>query len=91
MVRKRLDTWSARALSFAGRVTLAKSVLQAISSYTMQVTWLQGIYLEREKMICSFVWGASDTRRGINLVSWDEMQQPLDSRGLGFRKLEQVN
>lgn len=34
----RLSGWKAKHLSFAGRVTLSKSVIQAISVYTMMTT-----------------------------------------------------
>ncbi|KAE8664276.1 hypothetical protein F3Y22_tig00112801pilonHSYRG00014 [Hibiscus syriacus] len=39
-VEQRLTGWAARTLPLAGRITLAKAVLQAIPSYAMQPTWL---------------------------------------------------
>ncbi|KAE8682922.1 BREVIS RADIX-like 4 isoform 1 [Hibiscus syriacus] len=40
MVTARLNEWKMRTLSFAGRVTLAKSVLAALPVYTMQSSFL---------------------------------------------------
>lgn len=34
-VNKRLSNWKAKMLSMAGRVTLAKSVIQALTTYIM--------------------------------------------------------
>ncbi|GMI85510.1 hypothetical protein like AT4G29090 [Hibiscus trionum] len=91
-VKSQLASWPARSLSFAGRVTLAKSILQAIPSYTMQASWLpKYICLEIEKLIRSFVWGSTSEHKSMHLVRWEEMQKPIDYGGLGFRKLENVN
>lgn len=39
-VTQRLSSWKSKTLSFAGRITLAKSVLQAIPSHVMQSSFL---------------------------------------------------
>ncbi|RDX72206.1 putative ribonuclease H protein, partial [Mucuna pruriens] len=39
-VGQRLNNWKAKTHSFSGRVSLAKSVLQALPSYVMQSTYL---------------------------------------------------
>nr|KYP59202.1 Putative ribonuclease H protein At1g65750 family [Cajanus cajan] len=39
-VTQRLNNWKAKSLSFARRLTLTKSVLTALPSYTMQTIWL---------------------------------------------------
>lgn len=52
----RLEGWKTRTLSIAGKVTLAKSVLSAIPSYTMQTSiLLAGICLEIEKRTRRFI------------------------------------
>ncbi|XP_039006913.1 uncharacterized protein LOC120134548 [Hibiscus syriacus] len=44
-VEKRLVGWVAKTLSIAGRITLAKVVLQVILYYAMQSTWLlEGVF-----------------------------------------------
>ncbi|KAL4291711.1 hypothetical protein GQ457_14G003420 [Hibiscus cannabinus] len=58
-IRSRLSGWAARTLSLAGRITLAKSVLQAISTYASQTSWSswfpKGLCQEMEKLIRIFV------------------------------------
>ncbi|KAJ1432410.1 Reverse transcriptase-like [Sesbania bispinosa] len=52
---KRLASWKADSLSFVGRITLAKSVLQALPSYTMQTVLLpKGVCAKLEKICRSF-------------------------------------
>nr|KYP63778.1 Putative ribonuclease H protein At1g65750 family [Cajanus cajan] len=57
-VNQRLNSWKARNLSFAGRLTLTKSVLAAIPSYTMQTVFFpRQLCDEIDKSCRSFIWG----------------------------------
>lgn len=67
----RLDGWKTNLLSMAGRVTLAKAVLNAIPFYRMQTTVLpKGVCQEIEKKIRRFIWGShTDGHHKISLKS----------------------
>ncbi|XP_039036083.1 uncharacterized protein LOC120172771 [Hibiscus syriacus] len=70
-VEKRLAGWvdKSQSLYLAGRITLAKAVLQAIPYYAMQSTWLpKGICDSLEKLIGRFVWGFDGDTRKVSLV-----------------------
>lgn len=55
-VAQRLSNWKSKTLSFAQRVTFAKSVLQAIRTYTMQSTFLpRGICDQIDQLCRSFI------------------------------------
>lgn len=57
-VSRRLSTWKPTNLSLARRVTLTKSVLQALLSYVMQTALLPcSVCDEVDKLCSSFVWG----------------------------------
>lgn len=59
-IRARLDNFSGRSLSLAGRLTLVKSVLCSIPYYTMQIARLPcSVCRSIEEMIRSFLWGSS--------------------------------
>ncbi|KAL4283374.1 hypothetical protein GQ457_16G024540 [Hibiscus cannabinus] len=91
-IDKRLNGWAASYLSLAGRVTLAKSVLQAVPIYSMQSNWLpKGVCMEIERRIRRFIWGRSNGANGISLVNWDLMQRPTDCGGVGLRNMECQN
>lgn len=51
-VTQRLSSWKSRNLSFAGRVTLTKSVLQALPTYAMQTVNLPMSVCEEVDKIC---------------------------------------
>nr|ABN08841.1 RNA-directed DNA polymerase (Reverse transcriptase) [Medicago truncatula] len=54
-IRNKINSWSSRCLSQAGREVLIKSVLKSIHSYVMSVFLLQGSLInEIEKMLNSF-------------------------------------
>ncbi|KAL4361411.1 hypothetical protein GQ457_04G027310 [Hibiscus cannabinus] len=72
-ISARFSGWAARTLSLAGRIILAKSVLQTIPVYVMQSTWIpKRMCEEMEKLIRKFVWGSCNgfflMRIGYQLV-----------------------
>ncbi|XP_019162021.1 PREDICTED: uncharacterized protein LOC109158590 [Ipomoea nil] len=91
-VAARLEGWKTKTLTFAGRVTLAKSVISAMPTYTMQSMWLpMGICDKLEGMIRRFIWGGDENTRKISLVRWDKVTQRKSTGGLGLRNLREVN
>ncbi|PKI39344.1 hypothetical protein CRG98_040210 [Punica granatum] len=70
-VQDKINGWTARTLSMAGRITLAKSMIQAIPSFTMQVMRLPANVCEQlHRHCCDFIWGHSSDSRKIHLVNW---------------------
>lgn len=91
-VQAKLAGWKAKSLSLAGRITLATSVLTSLPLYTMQSTLLpSGTCKSIEKIIRQFIWGHSDTRKGISLVRWSDLCQPRQHGGCGILNLEAQN
>ncbi|CAL1413056.1 unnamed protein product [Linum trigynum] len=89
---RRLSLWKARTLSLAGRVTLAMSVLNAIPSYAMQTSFLPlSICDAIDQKIRSFVWGSSEGKRKVHLISWDKVCKPKNQGGLGLRSARNMN
>ncbi|KAK5813516.1 hypothetical protein PVK06_028967 [Gossypium arboreum] len=71
-MRQKLLGWKAKSLSLSGRITLAKSVLATIPTYVMQTMLVpKGVCFEMEKIICGFVWGSTEKKKGVHLVGWD--------------------
>ncbi|XP_038687586.1 uncharacterized protein LOC119986972 [Tripterygium wilfordii] len=91
-ISSRLEGWKTRHLSFAGRITLAKSVLTTIPIYVMQTALLpKETCLHIERLVRRFLWGGSEDKRPVSLVSWEQVTRPIEMGGLGIRKLEQTN
>ncbi|KAH1055495.1 hypothetical protein J1N35_033560 [Gossypium stocksii] len=68
-VRSKLQNWEVHQLFFAGRVTLAQSVLLAIPSYFMQSMMIpRQVSDEIECVVRRFIWGTSNGKNKMSLV-----------------------
>ncbi|XP_061343679.1 uncharacterized protein LOC133289698 [Gastrolobium bilobum] len=91
-VRQRLAGWKSHCLSFAGRVTLAKSVISSIPSYHMQ----HGALLittckEIEKLQRAFILGDIDLKKNAHLLDWETLCKPKRAGGMGIISLQGHN
>ncbi|KAH9763649.1 putative ribonuclease H protein [Citrus sinensis] len=75
-VERKLNGWSAKFFSLAGRITLTQSVLQALSIFSMQTTRLPTAVSEVKK---------------LHLINWADVCRPKLSRGLGLKNLTLMN
>lgn len=76
-----------RTLSFASRVALAKSIMQALPSYEMQMTLLpKGVCDDIDKACLKFIWVDMENDNKIHLVSWDTICSPKLQGNLSLRK-----
>jgi ribonuclease HI len=90
--KARLAGWKAKQLSLAGRITLAKSVIQAIPIYPMMSTPIPKSCLkEIEKVQRAFIWGDTEEKKKAHMISWETLTQPKWSGGVGLRKLQPMN
>ncbi|PNX75251.1 ribonuclease H, partial [Trifolium pratense] len=91
-VETKLSGWKAKQLSFAGRVTLAKSVLEAIPIYPMMTTKIPKSCLnDIQRIQRNFIWGDSESGRKFHAVSWEKVTTPKWMGGLGLRNMEYMN
>jgi hypothetical protein len=88
-ISERLKSWSARMLSFTGRVILVKHVLQAIPIYHMMfVKTPQQTAKKMERFFSSFLWGYNDEGgRKTALVSWNKLIRAKSEGGIGLKDL----
>ncbi|KAL9667021.1 hypothetical protein QQ045_001366 [Rhodiola kirilowii] len=87
----KITSWSAKCLSYAGRLVLIKHVLSAIGSYWMRVLIFPKAVIMKIISICrNFLWpGRSEGRR--SLVSWKDVCRPKELGGLGVKDLNLHN
>jgi hypothetical protein len=91
-ISTKLMAWKANQLSFAGRVTLAKSVLQAIPIYPMMTAVIPKVCIEKIHQIQrKFIWGETENNKRYHAVRWNKVTLPKDSGGLGLRRLDTMN
>lgn len=91
-IASKLSFWKQNNLSLAGRITLAKSVIEEIPLYPMMTTKLPKTCIkEIHGMQCKFIWGDSNEKRRIHVVGWEMLTEPKALGGVGLRNLEVVN
>ncbi|PNY01940.1 ribonuclease H [Trifolium pratense] len=91
-VKNRLAGWKAKQLSMAGRITLAKSVIQAILIYPMMSMQVPRSCLDDiEKIQCSFIWGDTENVKKLHTIGRNTMILPKYLGGLDIRNLRIMN
>jgi hypothetical protein len=77
---KKINSWSSRHHSQAGREVMIKSILQSIPTYVMSIFLIPSTLIEEiEKMLNSFWWGHSaNNGRGLHWLSWERLSVNKD-------------
>lgn len=76
----------------AGRLTLAKSVIQAMPSYIMQSSIVPKTVCDEVDRLCrDFVWGDSQDHRNIHLINWQRVCSPTAEGGLELGSMREMN
>ncbi|KAJ9536733.1 hypothetical protein OSB04_un000118 [Centaurea solstitialis] len=91
-VKTRIQNWKAKFLSFAGRKQLIISVLQSMQLYWMAIYIIpSGVVHELEGLFRNFLWAQGEDAKGKCKLSWDVVCLPIQSGGLGIRRLNTWN
>ena len=91
-IRKKLFLWKGRNLSFAGRVCLIKSVINAIPLFYLSFFKAPiGVCKEITNIQRKFLWGWGTEGRKIAWISWDNICKEKEVGGLGIRRIEHFN
>ncbi|KAG7593824.1 Zinc finger CCHC-type [Arabidopsis thaliana x Arabidopsis arenosa] len=91
-IRSNISSWTARTLSFAGRLQLLKSVVFSITNFWIAAFRLpKACFQEIDKMCSAFLWSGPSLNSRKAKVSWSEVCTPKKEGGLGLRSLEEAN
>ncbi|MCH81674.1 hypothetical protein A2U01_0002465 [Trifolium medium] len=83
---KKLKGWKQKNLSYAGRGTLLKAIIQAIPTYIMSCFLLpKGLCKQIESMASNFWWGSNTDKKKLHWINWKKMCKNKTQGGLGFR------
>ncbi|XP_024196455.1 uncharacterized protein LOC112199713 [Rosa chinensis] len=76
----------------AGKDILIRVVAQALPTYAMSVFQLtNGFCEDLEQMCAKFWWGSTTDKRKIHWKTWNDLYNPRQAGGLGFRSLATFN
>ncbi|KAK2407238.1 hypothetical protein QL285_042882 [Trifolium repens] len=89
----KINSWSSKSMSKAGREVLIKLVLQSIPTYFMSIFTIPSpLCDEIEKTMNSLWWGHSGARnKGIHWMSWDKFSLHKNDGRMGFKNLIAFN
>ncbi|GJW82006.1 putative reverse transcriptase domain, reverse transcriptase zinc-binding domain protein [Tanacetum coccineum] len=83
-IKRRVNDWKNKSLSFAGRAQLIWFVLGFMHLYWASVFSLPSrLMLELEQVMRGFLWCQSEMKRGKAKVVWDAVCLPKREEGLG--------
>ncbi|XP_026416443.1 uncharacterized protein LOC113311863 [Papaver somniferum] len=88
---RRLANWQGESMCQAGRGTMVKDVLNAVSLYQMSTFKIpKKLIKQLDTLQRKFFWGYKSSR-GNNPIAWNNMCIPKEFGGLSFRDLEILN
>lgn len=92
-VIKKIEGWSTKLLSRAGKLVMLKNVLQAIPAYAMSCFMLPKSICEEIQIVMNAFWwqNNSASKKGIRWLSWQKMCMTKSRGGLGFRDIKGFN
>ncbi|CAL5342156.1 unnamed protein product [Camellia sinensis] len=91
-VKRKLATWKRKVLSYAGRLTLIRSVLSCMPIYFLSIFKIPvGVAKQIEKIQAAFLCGKSELKRKVHLVKWADLTVDKSQGGLGLRNLREFN
>ncbi|KAJ4755003.1 hypothetical protein LUZ62_089408 [Rhynchospora pubera] len=90
-VQAKLNSWSSKLLSQAGKVALIKAVIEPMVLYGVAGGPLpDSIAHKLNQKIRAFFWGSNGTRK-LQLMSWATITRPKMHGGLGLRDVTVIN
>ena len=91
-VQGKLAGWKAHLLSFAGRFVLTQATLSTIPNYSMQCAALPSkITQSINRLSRNFIWGTTDDKKKLHLVSWKKITKPKKDGGIGLQSAKEKN
>lgn len=91
-ITARITSWSARTLSYSGRLQLVQSIIFGIQAYGAQLFIFPVKVLKMIESICrSFIWSGMNTVNKKAYISWDRMCTPKSVGGMNLTNLKLWN
>ena len=85
-------SWTSKALSYAGRLQLIKSLIASMTNFWCAAFCLPQTCIDEIESMCSaFLWSGFPNNTSMTKVAWDEVCRPYDEGGLGLRRVLDVS
>lgn len=92
LIKGKVNSWSARSLSYAGRLLLFNTVINGITNFWTSTFILPKECISKINSLCSsFLWHGYTEGSDSAKVSWETITLSKDEGGLGCRDLKAWN
>lgn len=83
----KIQGWSARKLSYAGRLCLVQSVLYSILRFWCSLIFIPMAVLNTVQSLCrDYLWSGDSAKKHYP-IAWEQVCQPREKGGLDFKEL----
>lgn len=87
-IKSRMSTWSAKALSFSGRLLLLNSVILGITNFwTTSFILPKAVINNINSLVGNFMWHGGEEGKFNARVAWSKVTNPKNEGGLGLKNL----
>ncbi|XP_055807012.1 uncharacterized protein LOC129875801 [Solanum dulcamara] len=87
----RIAGWQAKLISYGGRVTLIKHVIQALPIHLLSASSPPATTIKQiQSITTNFFWGWKNERRKYHWSSWKNLSYPYEEGGIGVRLISDV-
>ena len=88
----KIQSWTSRSLSFAGRLQLISLVLYSIQTYWCSMFIVPKITCYKiEQIFNGFLWSGKDVNARRAKVGWKSLCRPKEEGGLGLCRIKDWN
>ncbi|XP_055802634.1 uncharacterized protein LOC129871697 [Solanum dulcamara] len=87
----RIAGWQAKLISYGGRITLIKHVIQALPIHLLSASSPPATTIKQiQSITANFFWGWKNKRRKYHWSSWKNLSYPYEEGGIGVRLISDV-
>ncbi|PNX76224.1 ribonuclease H [Trifolium pratense] len=91
-LKKKLNSWSHKHISFGGRLVLINSVLNSIPIFSMSFMKMPAKMVKKVTRIQrEFLWGGVNGGKRLSWIKWSVMCNEKKNGGLGVRDIKAAN
>ena len=91
-ITSKIQSWTAKILSFAGRLQLLRTVIFGLVSFWLSAFILPKGCIKSIESLCSqFLWSGNHEKRGVAKIAWQTVCLPKQEGGLGLRSFSVWN
>ena len=91
-ITARIQSWTSKSLSYAGKLQLIASVLYSIQWYWCSLFIIPKYTISRiEQSFNSFLWSGKSGNAHRAKIKWESVCLPKEEGGLGLRRVKDLN